>query len=527
MKKWLLRILSTIVTLAVIFIAFLFFRLKDRHAGYWLDLEHIPTTEGSVRAGFAAVPITPEVPDTWTDVDGNARFEEEKGDTYQDGNGNGKFDPVWIAGFQNRRPAQGVHDELWARTMVLDDGEFRLAYLVLDVIGYFNDDIISIRKKVSAAAEVDYVIISSTHTHEGPDLLGLWGPSEFKTGVDPAYRDFVIEQCVRSVEEAAQRLRPAKLTFAQDLEGAAHLVTDSREPKVTDPGIYLLHARDLEADTTLGTLVCWANHPETLWNKNLLLSSDFPHYLREGIEKGVQIGDSLLVEGVGGITVFANGSIGGLMTTSPKFGIPDLLKDTVYLEPSYAKTEAQGLAVARLALLALRDTSQVDELKEASISLKAQSIELPMKNPLYRLGAVMGVFDRGMPGIWKVRSELCYWQIGPASFLHHPSEIYPEIVNGGVESPEGGDFGIEPFETPPLRSFINAKYQFILGLSNDMIGYAVPKSQWDTKPPFTYGREDAPYGEVNSLGPDTAPILYTKMKELIKEVQEVTKGIKD
>jgi hypothetical protein len=56
-----------------------------------------------------------------------------------------------------------------------------------------------------------------------------------------------------------------------------------------------------------------------------------------------------------------------------------------------------------------------------------------------------------------------------------------------------------------------------MGLSNDMIGYLVPKSQWDEKPPFTFTFKDAPYGEINSLGPETAPILYKAMKELLKK----------
>lgn len=521
MKKWLLRILVFLILLLIIAAAFVYSRLKDRHPDYWLELEQTATAAGPLRAGFSAVPITPEIPDTWTDVNGDAQYIEEDGDTYQDGNGNGRFDPVWIAGFQNRRPAQGVHDELWARTMILDDGTFRLAYVVLDAIGYFNDDIITIRKQVSPKAEVDYIIISSTHTHEGPDLLGLWGASEFTTGVDPDYRQFVIDQVVRSVEAAAQKLRPAKLTFAQNLEGAAYLVTDSREPKVMDPGIRILHATDLETDTPLGTLVCWANHPETLWNKNLLLSSDFAHYVREGVENGVTAGDSTLMPGVGGITIYTNGSIGGLMTTSPDFGIPSLLGDTVFFEPNYDKTAAQGLAVARLALAALQDSVQTDVLTSGALAVNARSITLPMSNTLYRLGAVMGVFDRGMPGWWKVRSEIALWQIGPAAFLHHPSEIYPEIVNGGVEAPQGGDFAVEPLETPPLRSFMTSKYQFVVGLSNDMIGYALPKSQWDQEAPYTYGQEDAPYGEINSLGPETAPILYREMKTLLQEEMSI------
>ena len=33
----------------------------------------------------------------------------------------------------------------------------------------------------------DYVLVSSTHNHEGPDTLGLWGPNPFQSGVDPDY----------------------------------------------------------------------------------------------------------------------------------------------------------------------------------------------------------------------------------------------------------------------------------------------------------------------------------------------------
>ena len=56
----------------------------------------------------------------------------------------------------------------------------------------------------------------------------------------------------------------------------------------------------------------------------------------------------------------------------------------------------------------------------------------------------------------------------------------------------------------------------IVGLGNDEIGYILPKRQWDEKPPFTYGQTKAPYGEVNSLGPDTGPLLCQAFKELTK-----------
>ena len=44
----------------------------------------------------------------------------------------------------------------------------------------------------------------------------------------------------------------------------------------------------------------------------------------------------------------------------------------------------------------------------------------------------------------------------------------------------------------------------------------MPKRQWDEKPPFCYGAKKAPYGESNSLGPDTAPLLCEAFAQMMK-----------
>lgn len=513
--KWLKRIGFFVLLAAFLIGIFSYFQLKDRHPDYWLDLNHQPTQAAPFQAGFSAVSITPDVPDTWTDVDGDAQYHPDKGDTYQDGNNNGQFDPVWMAGFQNRRPAQGVHDELWSRVMVLENNGFKIAWAVLDAIGYGNDEIITIRKKIEETTDIDYVIIASTHTHEAPDLIGMWGAHELKSGVDPKYKAFVINQTIKAIVQANDRLQPAILRFAQDLEGAKELVNDSRQPEVLDYGLRLMHVVDAQQDTTLGTMITWANHPETTWDKNLLLSSDFVHYVREGVEKGIYNSDTLVQKGVGGVAIYANGSIGGLMTTEPDFGIRAPFKDTTYFAPSFEKAQAQGDRLAMLTLTTLRDTLNITEILSSSLSIKARSILIPLANPLYRLAAVLGVFDRGLCDWWTMRSEVALLEIGPAQFLFQPSELYPEIANGGVESPEGQDYTIAPVETPPIRELMTGQYKFLMGLSNDMIGYAVPKSQWDADGPFTYKNEEAPYGEINSCGPETAPILYRAMRELL------------
>ena len=104
-------------------------------------------------------------------------------------------------------------------------------------------------------------------------------------------------------------------------------------------------------------------------------------------------------------------------------------------------------------------------------------------------------------------------------FLSIPGEIYPEIIYGGVEAPEGAEFDIEPIETPPIQNLIKDKYKFYIGLSNDEIGYIIPKSEWDTGKPYLYNDDSDTYGEENSLWADTGPIIYKELKEAIQALE--------
>ena len=518
--KWFKRALIGILGLVILVLIYFLFVTRDRHPNFGVDLLIDANPAGQVYTGFSARSITPAIPDSWEDVNGDAQYKPEDGDIYSDDNGNGKFDPVWIAGFQNQRPAQGIHDTLWARAMVIGDGHSKVALVALDAIGFGADDAIAVRKAIPISLGISYAIVTSTHTHEAPDLLGLWGASEFKSGLNEQYQDFVRAQATQAIVEADRNMRPARIEIAQELEDAASLVEDSRKPIILDAGIRLLHAVDMDADTTLGVLFNWANHPETLWNKNLLLSSDFPHFVRQAIEEGISYNDSIYQKGLGGTCIYVNGAVGGLMTSSPRFPIQDPFLDTAYLKPSFDKARAQGYRLAQMGLRALSDTGKVQNLERTAIRLKAITFEIPMHNPLYRLASFLRIIDRGYSGWMQIRTEVCYWQLGPVSFLHYPGELYPEILNGGVEQPQGQDFILEPVETPALRSLMSGDFKFSVGLSNDMIGYIIPKSEWDQKPPFIYQYKNAPYGEINSVGPETAPIIYDALVDVIRALLE-------
>jgi hypothetical protein len=116
-----------------------------------------------------------------------------------------------------------------------------------------------------------------------------------------------------------------------------------------------------------------------------------------------------------------------------------------------------------------------------------------------------------------VKTEVGYLKLGDLEAAVIPGEIYPELVLGKVQDPvdPGADFPMAAIE-PDIYGQLKGKHKMLIGLGNDEIGYIIPKRQWDEKAPFCYGLTKAQYGEGNSVGPETAPILCEAFRDLVK-----------
>jgi hypothetical protein len=486
-------VLAGFLALAIVGRAWWVFR--DRNPGYKVALsirgESARKEPKPLQVGFGRFKITPEV--------GAAN------------------PPVWLAGFAQGRAATAVHDDLWATAIVLDDGYTRLGLVVLDAIGLFHDDVIRIRSQITREWGLSYVIVCTTHNHSTPDLMGLWGPSIFKTGVDGTYRQHVVDQAVFALGDAVYNLEPAAmlaLHIPLDPEG---LVADTRKPIVFDPDLRVLLFRSADGERVLGSLVGWANHPETPWSRNTEITADFPGFLREALADGVTVDGEKVLRGLGGQHVFVNGAVGGLMTTHPATVVTDPFTGTELKDPSHAKSRALGHQLARHVVKAVDAAVGDGEwVSQAPMALQARTMEIPLENRNFLLAGFLGLIDRGHVRWKHVRTEVAFIRLGDVSLVTIPGEIYPELVNGGVEQAPGADFDIEPLEVPPIRDMMPGRIQFILGLGNDELGYIIPKSQWDVEPPYLYGADKSPYGEINSPGPDTAHLLHQAIRGLIE-----------
>ncbi|MDX9973260.1 MAG: hypothetical protein RBU21_09755 [FCB group bacterium] len=531
-RHWILTTFLGLIVLFVVLVAGVIgYRMKGPYRSYAVDFvkpaKGEAVTPGALEVGAAKVDITPDLAeyDPWTDVDGNGRYKAGV-DTYVDANNNGKFDAVWMAGFNNDRPAQKVHDPLWARAIAVRNNGVTVAMVSIDSIGIMHEKFIAVRKSIDPSLNIDHVIFSCTHNHEAPDTMGLWSNHNidsigsiykvlFNSNFDHKYLAKVQAACKQAAEEAVKSLQPADMTLGSVKLDVTNFVDDSRLPLVYDKMLNCARFVKQGTDETIATLVSAGNHAETLGGDNVELTSDFCHYLREGMEKGVAEPNG--AEGFGGICVYYQGMVGGLMTQLHTT-VPHRDGTRSFREDTWEKAEALGENYAIEAIKVLRGPTATKS-ETAKVAVAAKTFYAKMEGPL-AYAMALGIIHPGW--YWgKARSEIDAVRIGDLEILTIPGELYPEIAEGGIEAPDGQDFALPAMEVPPLRGQMKGKVNVIMGLANDEIGYIIPKSQWDVKPPYAYGRDKPQYGEVNSGGPDVAPTVHEVSMETLARLHEV------
>jgi hypothetical protein len=149
--------------------------------------------------------------------------------------------PIFLAGFGRNRRAVSVHDDLYARALALVQNGRYLIVVALDLIGLPRAQCAAIAQRVAAQIPGAQMLIACTHTHHGPDTLGLWGPDEQTSGVDAAYLDFLFDMVVQTaVAAAADRQEVHLASAAVVVPGVAK---NFRDPAITDEELTCLQFR--------------------------------------------------------------------------------------------------------------------------------------------------------------------------------------------------------------------------------------------------------------------------------------------
>ena len=249
-----------------------------------------------------------------------------------------------MAGHLHEKRSSGVHDDLFARTMIVDNGDTKIALVSCDILLLENEFVKIVRQKAEEKSHIpqEHIFISATHTHSGPLCVSLFGAKS-----EEEYERFLQKQIVNCIETANNSIQPAKVGLSSTMieklsfnrrfimddgtiethpaKGNPHIIKS--EGKV-DPEIGVIYAVDSK-NKILGAIVNFACHATCVNRENRLISADYP-----GVEKTIQ--EDLENEAV---ILFCNGACGNICQVN--------VEDLEHKEVGFSRAEYLGKEIAK------------------------------------------------------------------------------------------------------------------------------------------------------------------------------------
>lgn len=198
--------------------------------------------------------------------------------------------------------ALGVEDSLDARAFLVARGKKAAVFVVTDLTGWFAAyegaalepyGVDRTREKIAAGLQNrgydisrENVIISTTHTHGGPAVTGIWGTA------DPAYLKQVSDAAVSAALDAESEAKPSEIWSAvgsvrsfvwQNGQGTNH-----PDGFGVDENLPIMWARDPKTGATNGLYANVPNHPDQFQARRYpapVFSSDWPGYARRTLDR--------------------------------------------------------------------------------------------------------------------------------------------------------------------------------------------------------------------------------------------------
>ena len=412
---------------------------------------------------------------------------------------------LYIAGYHNGVKITGVLDFCEARAVWIDAGGEGVLLIGVDCVALDSGTVGAIREALAGLPGCLCVNVYATHTHAGPDTLGLWGPVGIN-GKNAAYMEALKAAAVEAAREAAASPRAADLYYGR--AETRDMLRDSREPAVCDEALTQLRFEPRDGSAGL-RLLFYGAHAESLRGDNTLLSRDYPGALCDGV--AAASGDEAM---------FFPGAVGGLVMT--RLFVSDMPRGAA---------ENMRITAEKLAGYALSVGAGDERRLEPRIRWARREFAVPLDNPVFLTYKVLGILNsRAVPGEsasgYCVQTELGLLVLDDVALALIPGEIFPELVTGeayGNAAPSGAN-------PPPLRGIARdggLGELLIVGLANDELGYVVPPSDFlvNDKLPYLERIRDAAgedhYEETNSVGPACAGCVAEAFEAAVRQLQAV------
>ena len=231
--------------------------------------------------------------------------------------------PVVMSGYSSRdQPFEGIHDKIYARAIVFDNGITKACIIQADLIGFshdFSDEISNdIMKKTGIPAE--NILLVAAHNHGGPStrVYGTNASKELDKYIVQLKKDLV-----RAAVEADNNKVDAVFGFgrgtctmninrrARQANGAIWLGRNPDGPCDTDVDVFKISSLQ---NTTRALLVNWPCHATTGGQNNRQITGDWPGAAARFVTN--ELGQNITVA----VTAGASADINPIYGPNDKFG---------------------------------------------------------------------------------------------------------------------------------------------------------------------------------------------------------------
>jgi len=278
--------------------------------------------------------------------------------------------------FRSNLKSIGIHSNLYARALVLNDGENKAVLVSCDLLGVTSTLVTSARRRIKemTGIEGENVMISCTHTHSGPGSM----PCRVIGRSDETYQDQLVKKIAGAVYLALGNMREAGIGLGVGFEDLAasrrvkwpdgSIRFDWLDPNTPpkeqiDKELKVLTIRGMHRET-IAVAINFACHPVTIGGRLFnLVSSDFPGVTTDLIER---------VKGGGAIALFFNGAFAD---THPR---KDLIPGYNY----YTPIEGDELTVTLGTILgasALKISETTCTRSDVSIDTCSEVVKVPLE----------------------------------------------------------------------------------------------------------------------------------------------------
>ncbi len=186
-----------------------------------------------------------------------------------------------MRGYVRSDVSKGVHDELYARALVVEGADHTsIALITIAVANVSVKYMDAIRKGINeqTGIPIDNIVISCTHTHSGP----------FIERSDSIYQKIFIEHSILSAVNAWNKRIPGRIGFSS--AEVRELAKNDRKMEyggqTADPEAAIIKVEDAKGKI-IGVAFNYGCHPSTLDKHNFLFTEDWPYYSIKGIKEAV------------------------------------------------------------------------------------------------------------------------------------------------------------------------------------------------------------------------------------------------